>query len=169
MLLWPTRRAIRSIGTSASESSETKLCRCSRGVHSWGSRAHLRRARPDGQDVNRVKRARPIAGKMNARVARRKRPGVSAGRRAVGSVAAPGGPGDRPHTVPAVPARYRARPDDQAISLARGAQKPEKSQPPGRSAAHCPGRPLHPQGHPRILSNRSAERIFRTHPCTRSL
>ncbi len=28
---------MRSIGTSASESSETKLCRSSRGVHSWGS------------------------------------------------------------------------------------------------------------------------------------
>jgi hypothetical protein len=39
---------------------------------------------------------------------------------------------------------------------------------PGRNAAHCPCRPLHPQGHPTILSNRSAERIVGTHPCARS-
>jgi hypothetical protein len=34
--LCPTRREICSIGTPASESSETKLCRSSRGVHSPG-------------------------------------------------------------------------------------------------------------------------------------
>ena len=45
----------------------------------------------------------------------------------------------------------------------------ERSGSTGRNAAHYPGRPLHPQGHLKILSNRSAERIFRTHPCTRSL
>jgi hypothetical protein len=44
-----------------------------------------------------------------------------------------------------------------------------QSRSPGRNAAHCPGRPLHPQGHPKILSNRSAESIFGTHPCARSL
>jgi len=33
----------------------------------------------------------------------------------------------------------------------------ERSQPPGRNATHCPGRPLHPQGHPKILSTRSAK------------
>ena len=33
----------------------------------------------------------------------------------------------------------------------------ERSQAPGRNAAHCQGRPLHPQGHPEILSNRSAK------------
>ncbi len=27
----------------------------------------------------------------------------------------------------------------------------ERSQPPGRNAAHCPGRPLQRQGHPKIL------------------
>ena len=30
-------------------------------------------------------------------------------------------------------------------------------QPTGRNAAHCPGRPLRVQGHPKILSNRSAK------------
>jgi hypothetical protein len=44
-----------------------------------------------------------------------------------------------------------------------------RSQSPGRNAAHCPGQPLHLQGHPKILSNRFAESIFGTHPCTRSL
>jgi len=34
----------------------------------------------------------------------------------------------------------------------------------GRDAAHRPGRPLQRQGHPKILSNRFAERIFGTHP-----
>ena len=33
----------------------------------------------------------------------------------------------------------------------------QESQAQGRNAAHCPGRPLHPQGHPKILSNRSAK------------
>jgi hypothetical protein len=35
-LLWPTRRAISSMGRPLSESSETKLCRSSRGVQSLG-------------------------------------------------------------------------------------------------------------------------------------
>jgi hypothetical protein len=49
-------------------------------------------------------------------------------------------------------------------------QSPDEShEDQGRNAAHCPGRPLHPQGHPKILSDRSAESIFRTHPCARSL
>jgi hypothetical protein len=30
--------------------------------------------------------------------------------------------------------------------------------------AQCPGVPLHRQGHPKIISTRSAEMIFRTHP-----
>jgi hypothetical protein len=58
---------------------------------------------------------------------------------------------------------------DQTVRHARAKQSPEKSPARGRNAAHCPGRPLRPQGHPKILSNRSAERIFRTHPCRRSL
>ena len=59
---------------------------------------------------------------------------------------------------------------DQAAALAPGAPVAgRKSQPPGRNTAHCPCRPLHPQGHPKILSNRSAESIFGTHPCARSL
>ena len=36
--MWPTRRAIFSTGTPASDSSETKLCRSSRGVQSVGLR-----------------------------------------------------------------------------------------------------------------------------------
>jgi hypothetical protein len=44
----------------------------------------------------------------------------------------------------------------------------ERLQQSDRNAAHCTGRPLHPQGHPKILSNRSAESIFRTHPCARN-
>jgi hypothetical protein len=33
-----------------------------------------------------------------------------------------------------------------------------------RNAAHCPVWPLQRQGHPKIVSNRFAETIFRTHP-----
>ncbi len=40
----------------------------------------------------------------------------------------------------------------------------ERSQPRGRNAAHCPGWPLQRQGHPKIVSNRFAETISRTHP-----
>jgi hypothetical protein len=79
-------------------------------------------------------------------------------------------PGDRPHAVPAVPARCRARPggpDHQPC--ARCAVAGESSQAASRNAAHYLGRPLPPQGHPKIPFNRSAERIFRTHPCARSL
>ncbi len=43
------------------------------------SRAHLRRAGPDGQDVNRERGTRPLAGKMNARVTRLRRPGSEPG------------------------------------------------------------------------------------------
>jgi hypothetical protein len=42
----------------------------------------------------------------------------------------------------------------------------ERSQRPGGIAAHCPERPLQRQGHPKILSNRSAERIFGDPPLT---
>ena len=89
----------------------------------YSFRAHLRRAGPDSRDVKREKRARPIAGKMNARVARRRRPGVrsgdaplavrqlssrpSGGSPAARRAAAPGSPGDRPRAVPAVPPRCR--------------------------------------------------------------
>jgi len=38
-----------------------------------------------------------------------------------------------------------ARREDQAVSLARVAPTPGKSQAPGRNAAHCPGRPLQRQ------------------------
>lgn len=36
-------------------------------------------------------------------------------------------------------------------------------------ASQVTGPPLHPQGHPKILSRRSAESILRPHPCARSL
>jgi hypothetical protein len=46
----------------------------------------------------------------------------------------------------------------QAATLAPSAPGAVKmSQSPGRNAAHCLGRPLHPQGHPKILSNRTAK------------
>ena len=56
------------------------------------------------------------------------------------------------------------------VGLASVARSPgERSPTSARNAAHCPGRPLHPQGHLKILSNRCAESIFGTHPCARSL
>ena len=58
--------------------------------------------------------------------------------------------------------------ENQAVTFAQSAPSPGSHR-RGRNAAHCPGRPLRPQGHPKILSTRSAERIFRTHPCRRSL
>ena len=70
-----------------------------------------------------------------------------------------------PPSVPAV-SRCRARQHHgQAVSLAPDAPGTVKmSQTAGRNAAHCPGRPLQRQGHPKIVSNRFAETIFRTHP-----
>ena len=64
--------------------------------------------------------------------------------------------------APAVTAPARA---GRAVVLTPGAPIAVRtSQVPGRNAAHCPGRPLRRQGHPKVLSNRSAERIFGTHP-----
>jgi hypothetical protein len=67
-------------------------------------------------------------------------------------------PGDRPPAVPAE-SRCRARQHhDQAVNVAPSAPGAMKmSQPAGRNAAHCPCRPLHPQGHPKILSSCSAK------------
>ena len=66
-------------------------------------------------------------------------------------------PGDRPPAVPAV-SRCARQLHDQTVILGPGARIAVKmSQPAGRNAAHCPDRPLHPQGHPKILSNRSAK------------
>ena len=81
------------------------------------------------------------------------------------SAAAHGTPGDRPHAVPAV-TRCRARQHHgQADVLAPNAPTTVKMlQRAGWNAAHCPGRPLQRQGHPKIVSNRFAETIFRTHP-----
>ena len=70
------------------------------------------------------------------------------------------------HIGPAVTPRCRAtRAGPGRHARAECADRRAKgSQPPGRNAAHCPGRPLQRQGHPKILSNRFAERIFGTHP-----
>ena len=63
-------------------------------------------------------------------------------------------PRHRPQPVPAVtpPMPHdtsRARPSRSR----RVRRSPcERSQPPGRNAAHCPGRPLQRQGHPKILT-----------------
>ena len=75
-------------------------------------------------------------------------------------------PRHRPQPVPAVTPRYRAtRAGPGRHARAECADRRAKgSQPPGRNAAHCPGRPLQRQGHPKILSNRFAERIFGTRP-----
>ena len=116
-----------------------------------------------------------------ARVTRRKRLRFNRGTRRCGAArfarvlrtqalrtrrrAAHGTPGDRPPAVPAV-SRCRARQHhDQADSLAPGAPIAGRmSQPPGRNAAHCPGRPLQRQGHPDLVSNRFAETRSGTHP-----
>ena len=99
---------------------------------------------------------------------RRRRPGFTRGSRRCGAAAfaasfgrkpygaaaaAHGTPGDRPPAVPAV-SRCRARQHHgQAVSLAPSAPIAVKmSQPPGRNAAHCPGRPLQRQGCPKIVS-----------------
>ena len=151
------------------------------------SRAHLRRAGPDGLDVACEDRARPNGG-------RDERPGWAAAggrgqiggkrrwrcgsfRRALRAEALRRA--ELPRPVVPVTGRVRYPPylpgaapasRSQAVSLAPDAPiAGKRSRSTGRNAAHCPGRLLHPQGHPKILSNRSAERIFRTHPCARSL
>jgi len=128
------------------------------------SRAHLRRAGPDGPGREQRGRARAAERERAARVTRRKRPGftqgsrrcraaafaASFGRKPYGAaVAAHSIPGDRPPAVPAV-SRCRARQHhDQAITRTPSAPIAVKmSQPPSRNAAHCPGRPLQRQGHP---------------------
>jgi hypothetical protein len=94
-------------------------------------------------------------------VTRRRRPGFTQGSRRRGrqlfaasfgrkpygaAAAAHGTPGDRPPAVPAAP-RCRARQHhDQAVKVAPNVPVVGRmSQPPGRNAAHCPGRPLQPQ------------------------
>jgi hypothetical protein len=67
---------------------------------------------------------------------------------------------------PVPPSRPDAAPheQDQAVTPAPSAPiAVRRSQPPGRNAAHCPDRPLHPQGHPKILSNRFAKPLCRKH------
>ena len=91
---------------------------------------------------------------------------ASFGRRPYGAAAAAHGtPGDPLPAVPAV-SRCRARQHhDQADDYAPDAPEAVKmSQRRGRNAAHCPGWPLQRQGHPKIVSNRFAETIFRTRP-----
>jgi len=79
-------------------------------------------------------------------------------------------PGTGPRAVPAVAPKCRTCKRCPAACLgARRLPPDEESQWRGRNAAHRTERPLHPQGHPKILSNRFAESIFGTHPCARSL
>ena len=81
------------------------------------------------------------------------------------AAAAHGTPGDRPPAVPAG-SRCRARQHHgQAVNVTPDAPIAGRmSQTQDRNAAHCPGRPLQRQGHPKIVSNRFAETIFRTRP-----
>ena len=74
-------------------------------------------------------------------------------------------PRHRPQPVAAVTPRCRANTSRARPSRSRQVRRSpcERSQPPGQNAAHCPGRPLHPQGHPKILSNRSQKPLRRKH------
>ena len=91
---------------------------------------------------------------------------ASFGRKPYGAAAAAhGGPSDRPLRFPpypaAVPASITTRPTPTR-HMRR--EHTETSQRPCQYAAHCPGWPLQRQGHLKIVSNRFAETIFRTHP-----
>jgi hypothetical protein len=114
-------------------------------------------------------------------VTRRKRPGFNLGSRRCGAAAfrralrAEAHQARRlPRTAPQVTGRLRSPPvsccrarqhHGQAVSIALSESVAGKvSQPTSRNAAHCPDWPLQRQGHPKIVSNRSAETIFRTHP-----
>ena len=112
--------------------------------------------RPDGESTGTA----PTPG----RAACRARPGGSP----LGAAPPPGQQArTRRQAVPAATHPGAPRPREPAgpSSTRRAHRLPcERSQRPGRIAAHCPGRPLQRQGHPKILSNRSAERIFGTHP-----
>jgi hypothetical protein len=68
-------------------------------------------------------------------------------------------PRHRPQPVPAVTVPVpRPHEQDQAVTLAPGApDRRVKVTVTGRNAAHCPGRPLRSQEHPKILSKRSAK------------
>ena len=91
---------------------------------------------------------------------------ASFGRKPYGAAAAAHGtPGDRPPAVPAVSRCRAPQHHGQAVTLAPGAPTARRmSQRSDRNAAHCPGRPLQRQGHPKIVSNRFAETIFGTRP-----
>ncbi len=149
-------------------------------IFSTVSRAHLRRAGPDGPRREQRRTDASSERERAARVTRRKllrftrgsrRCGAAAfaasfGRKPYGAAAAAHGtPGNRPPAVPAV-SRCRARQHHgQAVTRTPGAPIAVKmSQPSGRNVAHCLGRPLQRQGHPEIVSNRFAETIFGTHP-----
>ena len=66
---------------------------------------------------------------------------------------------------PPYPAAAPASTTTEAVILTPNAPIAGRlSQLPGRSAAHYPDWPLQRQGHLKIVSNRFAETIFRTHP-----
>jgi hypothetical protein len=137
------------------------------------SRAHLRRAGPDGPSREQRGRTQAVERERAARVTRRRRPGFTQGSRRRGAAASPR-PSDAsptarrlPRTAPPVTGRLRS-PPYPAAATASTTTRPypraecadrhvKMSQRPGRNAAHCLGRPLHPQGHPKILSTRSAK------------
>ena len=60
-----------------------------------------------------------------------------------------------------------ATPSDVSRQACRSPDERSPGIRPERRALSGPA--LHPQGHPKILSNRSDESIFGTHPCARSL
>ena len=142
-------------------------------IFSTVSRAHLRRAGPDGLAVSNED-GREQSRERAARVTRRRRLRFTRGTRRYGAAAslapfraagptgaaaaAHGTPGDRPPAVPAV-SRCRARQHHgQAVTLAPDAPIAERmSQRPGRNAAHCPGRSLQPQ---RCSASRYAGRAY---------
>ena len=143
---------------------------CAVTTFSTASRAHLRRAGPDGPGREQRGRTRAVEGERAARVTRRRRPGSTLGLAVTGgSFAASFGRkpygrggcrarhlGDRPLAVLAV-SRCRAHQHHgQAVSVAPDAPIAGRmSQPQGRNAAHGPGWPVQPQ---RCFASRYAGR-----------
>ena len=147
---------------------------------STASRAHLRRATPDGADRLRelaratgesraagVTAVRSGKGRRGSRRCRAAAFAAPFGRKPYGATSCRARlPRHRPQRSPpsrpaAVPAR--AGPGRRAHAECAD-RRAKRSQPPGRNAAHCPGRPLQRQGHPKILSNRFAESDLRDPP-----
>jgi hypothetical protein len=143
-----------------------------------GSRAHLRRATPTAGTGNASWREQPgesraaggpaISGKVRRGLAvagrqlRRALRAEALRRDELPRTAAPAPAAAGPRRHAPVP-RHTSRAKPSRSRRVRRSPC-ERSQPPGRNVAHYPGRPLQRQGHPKILSNRFAERIFGTRP-----